>query len=117
MLDSALRVHAAGGTVPAYVTQSLLTAAEWRLERGYPGEADSVARLGRTAAAGDSLALGRSAYVARAEMVIARARLAMGDTAGARGAATRAATASAIGNGPASGRTRAAVALRDSLSL
>jgi hypothetical protein len=115
MLDSALRMHAGADPVPAYVTLALLTAAEWRLERGPAREADSLARLGRTVAARDSLALGRSAYVARAEMVIARARLAMGDSAGARAAAMRAATASAAGNGPASGRTRAAVGLRDSL--
>ena len=115
MLDSALRAHAGADPVPAYVTQALLTAAEWRLERGPAREADSLARLARSVAARDSLALGRSAYVARAEMVIARARLAMGDTAGARGAATRAAIASAVGNGPASRHTRAAAALRDSL--
>ncbi len=115
MLDSALRIHASSDPVPAYVTQALLTAAEWRLEQGQAREADSLARLGRRVAAGDSVALGRSAYVARAEMVIARARLAMGDTAGARAAATLAATASAVGNGPANRRTVAAVALRDSL--
>ena len=115
MLDSALRIHASADPVPAYITQALLTAAEWRLERGPAREADSLARLGRSVAARDSLALGRSAYVARAEMVIARARLAMGDTAGARAAATRAATASAAGNGLSSRRTLAAVALRYSL--
>ena len=43
-----------------------------------------------SAAAVDSLALQRSAYAGRAELVRARARLALGDRAGARQAADRA---------------------------
>ena len=118
MLESALRVHdGAGEPPPAYTATALLTAAVWRLARGAAREADSLARLARAAAARDSLALVRSAHVARAEMVIARARRALGDPAGAREAAARAATASEAGNGPGNARTRAARALRDSLGV
>jgi serine/threonine-protein kinase len=118
VLDSAIRTIPPGSRPPAYFTSLLLTAAEWRLEGGTaePAAADSLAQLGRKAAAVDSLALERSAHVARAELALARARLALGDRAGAGAAAERARIASAVGNGAAHPRTVAATALRDSLT-
>ena len=50
----------------------LVTAGEWRLARGDAAGADSLARLARSAAAIDSVALGRSALVGRAELLMAR---------------------------------------------
>jgi hypothetical protein len=102
--------------VPPYLGGMLATAAEWDLEgAGAAESADSLARLARTAAAVDSLALRRSAHVARAEVALARARLALGESVGARAAAERARVASAVGNGPEHPRTLAAAALLDSL--
>ena len=77
-----------------------VTAAEWRLAAGDARAADSLALLGRSAAAIDSLALQRSAYAGRAELVHARARLALGDRAGAKAAADSAAVALAHGYSP-----------------
>jgi hypothetical protein len=145
-VDSALKAVPAGGRVPANLGPMLVTGAEWDLEAspkqaptarragsgrgaaerstaagwlgtGAAATADSLARLARTAAAVDSLALRRSAHVARAEMALARARLALGDPAGARAAAERARVASAVGNGPEHPRTAQALALLDSLEV
>jgi eukaryotic-like serine/threonine-protein kinase len=93
-----------------------IMAAEWRLAAGAPRAADSLALLGRAAAAVDSLALQRSGWVGRAELVRARAAVALGDTQAARAAAHRAVVATTSGFGPHSRFTRAAVALRDSLA-
>ena len=95
---------------------SLVVAAEWSLEAQTPQAADSLARLARDAAAVDSLALERSAYAGRAELVRARALLQLGQTDAARAAAARAVTALSNGYGPTNPRARAAQAFRDSIS-
>jgi hypothetical protein len=97
-------------------TLPLVTAGEWRLSTGDARGADSLARLGRDAAALDSLALTRSALVGRAELVSARALRAQGHAAAAREAAGRAWVALANGYGPGNRWTAAARALADSLS-
>ena len=114
-LEDSLRAISADGLRPA-LALPLLTAAEWRLEDGDAAAADSLAALARTAAAVDSLALTRSGWVGRAEMIRARARLAVGDTAGAREAAARALPALENAFGPASVRAARARAMRDSLA-
>ena len=114
-LEDSLRAISADGLRPA-LALPLLTAAEWRLEDGDAAAADSLAALARTAAAVDSLALTRSGWVGRAEVIRARARLAVGDTAGAREAAARALPALENAFGPASVRAARARAMRDSLS-
>ena len=99
-----------------WLAMPFVMAAEWRLVAGDARAADSLARLGRDAAAVDSLALGRSAYAGRAELVRARALAALGVATDARQAAERAAIAMSNGYGPRNARTRRAVALRDSLA-
>jgi hypothetical protein len=94
----------------------LVTAGEWRLADGDARGADSLAVLGRTAAAVDSLALVRSALAGRAELLRARALRAGGRIPEARQAAERAVTALANGYGPDRPWTRAARALVDSLA-
>jgi hypothetical protein len=79
--------------------------------------ADSLAGIGRSAAAVDSIALTRSAHVGRAEHVRARALLALGDTTGARAAAARAVVAMTNGFGVSNANTRTARALSDSLAV
>lgn len=79
-----------------------VTAAEWRLEAGDARGADSLAQLGRTAGAIDSIALERSGYVGRAELVRARALVRLGQTQEARRAAERALVALTNGFGAAS---------------
>jgi hypothetical protein len=116
VVDSVIQAHRIAGRVLPALTQLLLTAAQWRLDAGDATAADSLAQVARDAAAGDSLALVRSAWVAWADMTLARARLARGDRAGARDAAAQATVASAVGNGPTHARTRAARALRDSIA-
>ena len=113
-LEDSLRVLAVDGARPA-LSQPLLTAAEWRLLEGDAAAADSLALLARSAAAVDSLALARSAWVGLAELIRARARLALGDTAGARDAAGRAVPALENAFGASSERVNAARGLRDSL--
>jgi len=93
----------------------LITAAEWRLVGGDAAGADSIAQLARTAAAIDSVALGRSALAGRAELLRARALRARAQDRDARAAAERAITALAIGYGRDHPWTRAARALADSL--
>ncbi len=116
LLEDSLRVFAGGKAVPPpFSAMPFVTAAEWRLTAGDPKGADSLAGLARAAAAVDSLALDRSAYVGRAELVRARARLALGDRDGAGTSASRAATALGFGYGPANPFAQAARALRDSL--
>jgi serine/threonine-protein kinase len=93
----------------------LVTAGEWRLARGDAGGADSLARLARSEAGIDSLALERSALAGRAELLLAQALRARGRGAEARAAAERAVRALANGCGAENGWTRAAGFLRDSL--
>jgi serine/threonine-protein kinase len=93
----------------------LITAGEWRLADGDAQRADSIARLARTAAAIDSLALTRSALAGRAELLSAQALRARGDPMGAREAARRAITALANGYGAEHRWTRTARLLADSL--
>ena len=97
-------------------TLPLVTAGEWRLAAGDPRGADSFARLGRSAAALDSLALSRSALAGRAELLLARALHTEQDRPAARAAAERAIVALANGYGADHQWTRWARALRDSLS-
>ena len=117
MLEDSLRaIRGDGPRPPPSLAMPYVTAAEWRLAAGDARTADSLALLGRAAAAVDSLALDRSAYVGRAELVRARALAALGMPAEAHRAAERAAVAMSNGNGPRNARTLNAIALRDSLS-
>jgi hypothetical protein len=93
----------------------LVTAGEWRLVRGDFAGADSLARLARSAAAIDSVALERSALAGRAELLRARALRAQGQLSDARAAAQRGFLALANGYGAENGWARAAQALVDSL--
>jgi hypothetical protein len=93
----------------------LITAGEWRLAAGDAQGADSLARLGRTAAAIDSVALRQSALAGRAELLSARALRARGQVSEARDAAKRAITALTNGYGPGHAWTRVARSLADSL--
>ena len=93
----------------------IITAGEWRLAAGDARGADSLARLGRTAAAIDSLALERSALAGRAELLLARALRAQGQVPAARLAVARAVRALSNGYGADNAWTRAARVLRDSL--
>ena len=93
----------------------LVTAGEWRLASGDARGADVLALRARTAAAIDSVALSRSAYAGRAELLHARALAAMGDSTGARAALSRADTALSHGYGPGSPWATAAKVLNDSL--
>jgi serine/threonine-protein kinase len=96
-------------------TLPLVTAGEWRLAAGDARGADSLARLGRTAAALDSLALSRSALAGRSELLLARALRAQGNAPDARLAAERAIVALGNGYGATNPWTRSARALLDSL--
>jgi hypothetical protein len=93
-----------------------VTAGEWRLAGGDARGADSLARLARTAAAIDSLALERSALAGRAELLLARALRAEGQMSDARQASVRAVTALTNGYGPENVWTRSARLLVDSLT-
>jgi len=95
----------------------LVTAGEWRLADGDAPGADSLARLARTAAAIDSVALRQSALAGRAELLMARALRARGQVSEAREAATRATTAVMNGYGAGNPWTRAARVLADSLGM
>lgn len=117
MLEDSLRVLSGNAAKPPpSLAMPFVTAAEWRLASGDARGADSLARLARSAGAIDSAALERNAYVGRAELVRARALASLGALAEARSAADRALVASANGYGSSNPRTRAARALRDSLS-
>jgi hypothetical protein len=94
---------------------SLAAAGEWRLSPGDARGADSLARLARSAAAIDTVALERSALAGRAELLSARALVASNDVPNARGAAERAVKALANGYGPSNAWTRSARLLADSL--
>lgn len=100
----------------ALFTLPLVTAGEWRLARGDAHGADSIARLARSAAAVDSLALTRSALVGRSELLLARALAANRQLEEARKAAERAVVALDNGYGTDNGWTRTARELVDSLS-
>jgi eukaryotic-like serine/threonine-protein kinase len=116
MIEDSLGVLRGEGPVPPpALAMPFVTAAEWRLAAGAPQAADSLAQLGRAAGAVDSLALERSAWVGRAELVRGRARMAVGDQAGAREVAERARAALSHGYGPSSPWVRAAEALLDSI--
>ena len=115
MLEDSLRViRGKADKLPPILAVPFTMAAEWRLAAGDARAADSLALLGRAAAAIDSLALQRSAYVGRAELVRARARRALGDAVAARDAADRAIVAMTIGYGPVNWHTQAAKAFRSS---
>ncbi|HSL69687.1 MAG TPA: hypothetical protein VK864_05565, partial [Longimicrobiales bacterium] len=114
-LEDSLRVLTGGETPSPALAMLYVTAAAWRLAAGDAHRADSLAQLGRAAAAVDSLALQRSGYVGRAELIRARAQLALGNRAGARQAAEHAVIALTNGLGPANRHTREARALRDSI--
>jgi hypothetical protein len=94
----------------------LVTAGEWRLAGGDARGADSLARLARTAAAIDSIALERSALAGRAELLLARSLRVQGKLADARQASVRAVAALTSGYGPENVWTRTARLLVDSLS-
>ena len=116
MLEDSLRAITKAATQPPPSTaMPFVTAAEWRLAAGDAQGADSLALLARTAAAVDTLALARSAYVGRAELVRARALAASGNPREARLAADRAVVALANGYGPQHPFTKAGRALSDSL--
>jgi hypothetical protein len=117
MLEDSIRVLSRDSAkLPWVLAMPLVTAAEWRLARGDPGGADSLARLAVAAAAVDSLARTRSAYAGRAEVVLARAGLALGNRSAAREALDQAVIALSTGLGPENAQTRNARAFRDSLA-
>ena len=117
MLEDSLRSITGNATKPPpALAMPFVTAAEWRLAAGDGAAADSLATLARAAAAVDSLALERSAYVGRAELVRARARTALGDSTGARTLADRAIVALTHGYGPTHRAVGEAKAFRNSLA-
>jgi serine/threonine-protein kinase len=105
-----------GGPLLTHFALPLVTAGEWRLVRGDLRGADSLARLARSAAAIDSVALERSALAGRAELLRARAIRAEGHRPDTRAAAERAGRALANGYGLDNGWVRAARLLVDSLA-
>jgi hypothetical protein len=116
MLEDSLRtITGSAAKPPPALALPIVTAAEWRLAAGDAHAADSLATLARTAAAVDSLALERSGYVGRAELVRAQARKALGDPSGAEAATDRAITALANGYGPGHRHVADARALRATL--
>jgi len=115
-LESELREVLSSGQRLTMFALPLVTAGEWRLAGGDARGADSLARLARTAAAIDSMALERSALAGRAELLLARAFRAQGELASARQAAVRAVTALTNGYGPENAWTRTARLLVDSLT-
>jgi serine/threonine-protein kinase len=114
-LEDSLRVLTGDAKPQPPLAMPYVLAAEWRLAAGDARAADSLALLGRVAAAVDSLALQRSAYAGRAELVHARALLALGDRARARAAADTALLALVNGYGPHNAHARRAQAFRDSI--
>jgi serine/threonine-protein kinase len=117
LLADSLRAIAAGSErLPPPFAMPLVTLAEWRLVAGDARAADSLAALGRTAAALDSIALERSAHVGRAELVRARALRSLGNASDARSAATRAVTALSNGYGPLNRHTSEARGLLAAMS-
>jgi serine/threonine-protein kinase len=116
MLDTALRTLAGDRpNPPTNMTLAFTTAAEWHLAAGDAPGADSLAQLAHRAAALDSLALQRSAYAGRADLVRARALRSLGNVGSAREAISRAVVALASGLGPSTPHAREARALLDSL--
>ncbi|HKV76176.1 MAG TPA: protein kinase [Gemmatimonadales bacterium] len=117
LLDSELVLIAADtGKVLSQFALPYVYAGQWRLEAGDAAGADSLARRGlRAAIAGDSLGSERSGLAGRADLLLARSRVVLGDRAGAFTAAERAVIATTNGYGPGSRWAREAVALRDSL--
>jgi len=91
-----------------------ITAGNLRLAAGDAAGADSLARIARTAAAIDSIALTRSALAGRAELLSAQALRVKGDTQASRAAAQRAVVALSNGYGRAHAWTRMAQSLADS---
>jgi hypothetical protein len=117
MLEDSARVLRGDGPRPRPQLAAPLTmAAEWRLTSGNARLAYSLALVAVEAAAIDSLARTRSAWLGRAELTRARVFLALRDSTSAGAAANRAAVAMTNGLGSSNGRARAARALRDSLS-
>jgi hypothetical protein len=116
MLEAGIqRLHGDGPRPATFLSLSLITAGEWRLLSHDYALADSLGRQAIEAAAIDSLAFTRSAYVGRAELIRARALSQLGKADEAAQAARRSVVAMANGYGPANRRTREAMALRDSL--
>ncbi|MEO8140166.1 MAG: serine/threonine-protein kinase [Gemmatimonadota bacterium] len=117
LLENAIRKNSGTGPrLPPDLALPLIFAAQWRLEDRDPHGADSLARRAREAAAVDSLALTRSAFVGRAELILAEAMARENDSAGARTAAERAIVALSHGFSADHPRTLQAIALRDSLT-
>jgi eukaryotic-like serine/threonine-protein kinase len=100
---------------PPALAPAFVTAAEWRLAAGEARVADSLAVLAQVAGAVDSIALERSAYVGRAELVRARAAAGLGRRADAARMADRAFATLASAYGPTSAYTREAERFRRSL--
>jgi hypothetical protein len=116
MLEDSLRaLQGDQADPPPALALPLLMAADWRLTDHDARAADSLARVARKAAAVDSLALERSGYVGRAELIRARALAAIGDGDGARRAVAQALIALTNGFGGDNVHTRDARALADSL--
>jgi hypothetical protein len=117
MLEDSLRgINGADRKPGPALALPFVTAAEWRLAAGDARTADSLALLARAAATIDSLAFERSGYVGRAELVRARALLALGDHRAAAVAADRAIVALTTGFGADNAYTRAAHALRAAMT-
>jgi eukaryotic-like serine/threonine-protein kinase len=105
-----------GGKRLTHFAMPFVTAGEWRLAAGDARAADSLAQLGLRAAVVDSLAASRSAFAGRAELLRARARLALGDRRAAREAVERAVVALANGYGGAHRSVGEARGLLETLS-
>lgn len=117
MLEEGIqRLHGNGPKPPTFLSLSLVTAGEWRLLSHDYALADSLGREAIAAAAIDSLAFTRSAYVGRAELIRARALSKMGKADEAAQAARRSVVAMGNGYGPNNRWTKEATSFRDSLS-
>jgi eukaryotic-like serine/threonine-protein kinase len=113
--DTVPRLWTPNSPLINHVTESYVTAGEWRAASRDWDVADSLGRFALNLASIDSLALTRSGYVGRADLVLARARVGKGDVPGGRTAAGNALVALTNGYGPRYFRTREAQALLDSL--
>jgi tetratricopeptide (TPR) repeat protein len=116
MLEEGIRgLHGDGPRPATFLSLSLVTAGEWRLLSHDYVLADSLGREAIAAAAVDTLALTRSAYVGRGELIRARALSGLGKTDEAAAAARRSAVALGNGYGRDHRWTRQAEALLDSI--
>jgi hypothetical protein len=115
-LEATLAEVVPGGPPLPVLAPPLVTAGEWRLARGDAAGADSLAQLAGAMLVLDSLADVRSAHAGRAHLLRASARLALGDTVGARAAVEAAHRPLAAGYGPAHPWVRRGDSLRAAIA-